>query len=137
MTINASAPQAAPAFADLTGQTALVTGSSSGIGRAIALELARAGADVIIHRRSAEQAAEAVADDCRAFGRRALVLAADLSLPSHLAPFVARAWEEQNPPQIWVNNAGVDLLTGADAKQGYADKLQRLLDMDVRSTVLL
>src|SRR5262245_51975229 len=56
-------------FADLAGCRALVTGASSGIGRAIALELARAGADVIVHHRRSEHAAEQVAADIRALQR--------------------------------------------------------------------
>jgi 3-oxoacyl-[acyl-carrier protein] reductase len=137
MTSETSAPDSPAAFADLSGSTALVTGSSGGIGRAIAVELARAGADLVVHCRNSEGSAQAVAAECRAFGRRSAVITADLSLPSHLASFIARAWKALDPPQIWVNNAGVDLLTGPDATGAYPEKLQRLLDMDVRSTILL
>ena len=62
---------------DLTGKTAVVTGSSSGIGRAMAVELAAAGADVLIHARASGSAAAAVADEIRAAGRQATVLLAD------------------------------------------------------------
>jgi len=51
---------------ELAGQTAVVTGSTSGIGRAVALELADAGANVVIHGRRSRESAERVADECRA-----------------------------------------------------------------------
>ncbi|MGQ0633612.1 MAG: SDR family NAD(P)-dependent oxidoreductase [Planctomycetaceae bacterium] len=124
-------------FANLTGLTAVVTGSSTGIGRAIALELARGGADLVIHCRRETADAQAVAAECRKLGRRAAVLTSDFSSTAALAPFVDRAWEELGPPQIWVNNAGADVLTGPDAKRSYEGKLQSLLDVDVRATVVL
>ena len=65
----------------LSGQTAVVTGSSSGIGRAIALELARAGADVLVHARQNRDGAETVASEIRALGR-AGTRAAGRSLPN-------------------------------------------------------
>ena len=64
---------------DLEGKTALVTGSSLGIGRGCALEMARAGADIAVNYRSHPQEAEEVAAGVRAMGRRALVLQADVS----------------------------------------------------------
>ncbi len=67
-----------PSF-DLRGKRALVTGSSRGIGRAIALALAEAGADVAIHAAGTREKAEAVADDIRRMGREAIVLLADLA----------------------------------------------------------
>ncbi len=63
---------------DLSGTTALVTGASRGLGRATALGLARAGADVVVTYRKQAEAAEAVADAVRAEGRRAFVHALDM-----------------------------------------------------------
>ncbi|MSR60252.1 MAG: SDR family oxidoreductase [Planctomycetaceae bacterium] len=124
-------------FADLSGCQALVTGASSGIGRAIALELARAGADVIVHCRASIADAQTVADECRQLGRTSLVLTADFSDAAQLGPFVERAFEQFPSLSVWVNNAGVDLLAGAAAKLEYATKLQLLLDIDVTSSLLL
>lgn len=124
-------------FADLSGLRAVVTGSSSGIGSAIALELARAGADVVIHCRSSRTAAEAVTAQIRDQGRRCELLVADLDEHFQLGDFVGRAWQALDGVDIWINNAGVDLLTGDGAQLDYQAKLQRLLDVDVRSTVLL
>ena len=124
-------------FAGLTGQRAVVTGSSSGIGRAIALEFARAGADVIIHCRHSKIAAEEVSRACQSYGGKSAVIVADLSQQGNLEGFCDASWGLWGGIDIWVNNAGVDLLTGPDAKLGYQEKLEKLLDVDVRGTVLL
>ena len=66
---------------DLTGHRAFVTGSSRGIGSAIALELARGGADVIVHASRLSEKAKAVSDEIRKMGRESSVIAADLCSP--------------------------------------------------------
>ena len=124
-------------FGDLTGRRAVVTGSSSGIGRAIAIEFARAGADVLVHARFSLSGAEETARDIRQRGRESHVLLADLSDGEHLSRFAEQAWNSLGGCDIWVNNAGVDLLTGADAKLDYLEKLARLLAVDVTATVSL
>ena len=124
-------------FADLTGCRAVVTGASSGIGRAIALELAGAGADVLIHCRSSAPQAEMVCNECRQLGREADVIEQDFSEASSLAGFVEQTWQRWGGIEIWVNNAGADLLTGTAAQLEYSKKLQLLFDVDVRSTVHL
>jgi 3-oxoacyl-[acyl-carrier protein] reductase len=63
----------------MTSKIALVTGSARGIGRAIALDLANQGADIVVNYRSRPDAAEEVADKIRGMGRRALVLGADVA----------------------------------------------------------
>jgi 3-oxoacyl-[acyl-carrier protein] reductase len=125
-------------FASLTDRLAVVTGSSSGIGRAIALELARAGADVVVHCGTSTERAEEVASEIRELGRQACVVTCRLDEPSSRA----RLLEEvtrclSSIPDIWINNAGADLLTGGGAELDYAAKLQRLLEVDVRGTVEL
>lgn len=124
-------------FGDLTGRRALVTGGSSGIGRAMALEFARAGADVIIHFANSSEEADHVAAEVRRIGQRSITLAADFSEADQLDAFVDRAFSVWNGLDIWVGNAGVDLLTGEVAHANYAEKLQRLLDVDVRAGMLL
>lgn len=134
---NSNVSHSSAPLADLTGMRALVTGASSGIGRAIAIELARGGAELAIHCRSSVLKGEEVAFECRRRGGRAVVLPVDLSVTDNLAPFVERAWNDGPGLDIWVNNAGVDLLTGPDSKLDYASKLERLLNVDVRATLLL
>ncbi|WP_437203104.1 SDR family NAD(P)-dependent oxidoreductase [Planctomicrobium sp. SH664] len=128
--------QPASGFANLKGKVAVVTGSSSGIGRAIALELARAGADVIVHYARSADRAQSVVREIEALGRRSVTLQADL-LQGEFEQLVDRCWNWTGRVDIWVNNAGVDLLTGEGPKLSYSEKLSRLLDVDVRGTVLL
>ena len=124
-------------FADLSGLRAVVTGASTGIGRAIARELAVGGADVVIHCRQAMDSSNDLADEIRSLGRSAEVLRADFSEESSLEAFAEQAWNSLGGCDVWVNNAGVDLLTGSESRDSYANKLARLLEVDVRSTILL
>ncbi|RMG33324.1 MAG: SDR family oxidoreductase [Planctomycetota bacterium] len=124
-------------FGDLSGRVAVVTGSSSGIGRAIALEFAAAGADVVVHCARSLERAESVAAAIRTAGRRSVVLAADFSDRTARERFVAEAWGAFGRVDVWVNNAGVDLLTGPARDLGDEEKLQRLCEVDVMATVLL
>jgi 3-oxoacyl-[acyl-carrier protein] reductase len=131
------APETVTTFGDLSGRKAVVTGSSSGIGRAIAIEFARAGADVVIHCRRTEDKAREVAEAVRQLGRKAVVLTADLEL-ADLSEFVERCWREVEAVDIWVNNAGADLLTGDDVRGlAFDEKLQILLTVDVKSSIVL
>ncbi len=81
--------------------------------------------------------AETLATELRSLGCRSSVVLADFSDESSLAAFVDRCWAELGGIDIWVNNAGADLLTGEAAKLSFDDKLQRLYEVDVRSTLLL
>lgn len=124
-------------FGSLAGLRAVVTGSTSGIGRAIAKAFALAGADLIIHGARNTVSAEAFATELRLLGRRAVVVMTDLGDAGSLTCFVDRCWDELGGIDIWVNNAGVDLLTGDAARLSFDDKLQRLYEVDVRCTLLL
>jgi len=121
----------------LTGQRALVTGASSGIGRAIAIALARAGADVIVHARQNRAGADATAAAITAQGRRAEVFLADLADDTTHEPLVRRAWDWQGAIDILVNNAGADMLTGEAAGWSFEAKLRRLWQVDVEGTIRL
>jgi NAD(P)-dependent dehydrogenase (short-subunit alcohol dehydrogenase family) len=122
---------------ELAGRRALVTGSTSGIGRAIALELAAAGADVIVHGRHPSPAAEAVAARVRAAGVRGAVLPADLREPDACRRLADQAWDLWQGLDIAVTNAGADTLTGAAGRWPFERKLEELLAVDVRATILL
>lgn len=121
----------------LTGQVAVVTGASSGIGRAIALELAAGGADVIVHARQNAAGAEDVAQQIRSMGRKSQVLLADLADPASRTEFATAAWAWQGKVDIWVNNAGADVLTGPAADWSFEQKMSRLWEVDVLATVAL
>ncbi len=103
----------------------------------MALEFARAGADVVVHCRNSTAAAERIAAEIRNLGRCAHVLTADLGSADQLPAFCEAAWRSFGSVDLWMNNAGVDLLTGEGAKLGYSEKLARLLEVDIQSTVLL
>ena len=122
---------------ELTGLRALVTGSTSGIGRAIALELAAGGADVLIHGRRSQEVADQVADQARRAGVRAGVLLTDLRDPAACQRLAAAAWDHWHGLDIWVNNAGADTLTGEAARWPFERKLSELLAVDVTATMLL
>lgn len=91
----------------LQDQVALVTGASRGLGRAIALGLAREGADVAVNYRSGRSEAEQVAAEISALGRRALAVAADTSSRAQVQAMVDRVVAELGRVDILVNNAGV------------------------------
>jgi sorbitol-6-phosphate 2-dehydrogenase len=90
----------------LTGRVALVTGAGQGIGRGIALSLARAGADVAIND-IAPGTAEATAAEVEALGRRALAVQADVSQAKDVQAMIDRVVEEFGTLHILVNNAGI------------------------------
>lgn len=99
---------------DLHGRVALVTGASRGIGRAIALALAEAGADVAVNYREQAAMAEEVAQAVRALGRRAMTLGADVSDGAEVARAVHAVAATLGPVDVLVNNAGVALHRGLD-----------------------
>lgn len=92
---------------DLAGKTALVTGSSRGIGRAIALELANRGARVIVNYRTGAEAAERVCAAIAATGGQARAIAADVSQSADVERLFAEATAAFGAIEILVNNAGI------------------------------
>lgn len=91
---------------DLTGRRALVTGAGHGIGAALALGLARAGADVAVHYANSAEGAEAVSDQIRALGCKSVTLQGDLTDSASATSVVERAVESLGGLDILVNNAG-------------------------------
>jgi 3-oxoacyl-[acyl-carrier protein] reductase len=91
----------------LNQRTALVTGASRGIGRAIALALARAGADVVINYRNRAADAQTVERDIRELGRRCISIQADVSDANQVQRLVGDAEDQLGAIAILVNNAGI------------------------------
>jgi len=120
----------------LEGQWALVTGSSSGIGRAIALELAFAGANVFVHGNSNRDSAEQLAVQIRDLGVQSEALICDFSQSGSCRALVEQAWQI-SPLDIWINNAGVDVLTGEAANWSFTKKWTALWEVDVTATIEL
>jgi 3-oxoacyl-[acyl-carrier protein] reductase len=92
---------------DLTGKTALVTGGSRGIGRAIVLRLAQQGADIAFMDRGAPETAAQTKADVEVIGRRAVFFAGDVTDPEACTAFVQAAIEAFGKVDILVNNAGI------------------------------
>lgn len=124
-------------FARLDGRAAVVTGASSGIGRAIAVELAAAGADVLIHARSNRVGLEETQRQIQAYGRRCESVLGDLTSEPFVAELANQAYDWAHDIQVWVNNAGGDVLTGAAADWTFDAKLDYLWRVDVRATMQL
>jgi len=122
--------------APLTGRALLVTGASSGIGRAIAIASARAGADVALTYLTNEQGARDVARQVTALGRQAIVIQSDVANPESVRALGAAARDALGRLDAWVNNAGADILTGAGARLSDLEKLDLLVSVDLRGTML-
>src|SRR5262245_44844774 len=90
-----------------TGKVVLVTGAQRGIGRAIAIRFAEAGADVALNYLDDKAAAESAAAEITALGRRATTLAADIARPEEARRLVADAERALGPIDVLVNNAGI------------------------------
>ncbi|MFP6648657.1 MAG: SDR family oxidoreductase [Pirellulaceae bacterium] len=126
-----------PAGLPLAGQRAAVTGASGGIGGAIALALARDGADVLLHAHQNRSEADSIAEKIEQLGRRATVVTADISDPQEREELVTQAWQWQQGIDTWINAAGVDVLTGEASSLSFEQKLQQLWQVDVQGTILL
>lgn len=122
-------------MSDLTGRRALVTGGSRGIGAAIALRLARDGADVAItYERSADKAG-AVVKQIEALGRKGLAIAASSADPAAVKGAVDRAASELGGLDILVNNAGI--ARGVGPVEGWTlEDIDQLLAVNVRGVIL-
>lgn len=115
---------------------AVVTGASSGIGRAIAIELARAGASrVLVHYRSHRDGAMETVRRIEQLGGTAVTFAADLADADARARLAEFAFDELKQIQTWVHNAGADVLTGQAGEMDFDGKLRRLIDVDMIGTI--
>ena len=112
---------------DLTGKVAVVTGGSRGLGRAMALGLAAAGADVVVTSRKLD-ACRAVAGEIEAMDRRALAWSCNVSMWDQLEPLADAAYDAFGRVDVLVNNAGMSLLYGevTDVTEAMWDKVVNL-----------
>lgn len=99
---------------DLTGKVALVTGASRGIGRAIALALANAGANIAINYRNRDDEAKEVLLQIKRFGRLAVAVKSDVSISADVVRMIGIIERELGSPSILVNNAGIGVVHSVD-----------------------
>jgi len=124
----------------LEGRVAVVTGGSSGIGRAIATTLAAAGADIALTYSRNAAGAEETARAIHRIGRKTMVQKLDLSDTAHAARALRDLADSIKSTlgaiHVWVNNAGADILTGESQHLSSEEKLDLLLAVDLRGTIL-
>ncbi|MFM2169770.1 MAG: hypothetical protein RIS79_4141 [Verrucomicrobiota bacterium] len=122
-------PPSCPVLKLLQGQTALVTGASSGIGRAIAIALGHAGANVVVNFFGQPDKALEVAEEVRRCGSRAIAVPADVSDPQQVRVMFERAVAEFGRLDILVNNAGIQL--DAAFEDLTLEQWQRVMDVNL------
>jgi len=122
---------------DLENKVAVVTGSSSGIGRTTALELSRRGASVVLHGFRNLEGLQNTARQLMIQRTEARIVLADLGQVESCQRLVQSAFAWKGHIDIWINNAGADILTGPLAKLSFAEKLEQLWNVDVKATMLL
>ncbi|RME85994.1 MAG: SDR family oxidoreductase [Caldilineae bacterium] len=114
---------------------AVITGSTAGIGKATALALARAGWDIVLNSRHADEHAVTTRLRLEAEGAAVLHIAADVSQADQVDTLVRVAWEWRGSVALWVNNAGADVLSQGRYRLDAEEKLSQLLAIDVWGTV--
>lgn len=119
---------------ELTGKKALVTGASRGIGRAIALSLAQAGADVVITYEKSADKAQAVVDEIVALGRRGAAIQADSANAQAIQQAVTRTVETLGGLDILVNNAGI--ARGGPLESLSLEDIDALINVNIRGVVI-
>lgn len=117
----------------LSGKRALVTGASRGLGKAIALTLARSGADVAITYEKSVEKAEAVVQEISQLGRNGIAIQADSAQPDAVRAAVAEAVERLGGLDILVNNAGIAY--GGQLVEMSQEQIDALINVNIRGVV--
>jgi 3-oxoacyl-[acyl-carrier protein] reductase len=119
----------------LEHKTVVVTGASSGIGESIATTFAREGAHIVVNYNSSKEKAEHIVKQINGAGGKAVAIRANVTDPKDITFLIDEAISELGKIDIWVNNAGADILTGKGAELNEQDKLQSLIDVDLKGTI--
>ena len=119
----------------LEGQVAIVTGGGTGIGRGIALEFAKAGADVVVASRRLS-VLEKVGEEVTALGRRSLAVRTDISRKTDVDNLVRRVMDEFGGIDILVNNAGVGLGGKFTFLENPEDEWDKVIDINLKGYYL-
>ena len=118
---------------DLTNRVAIMTGAGKGLGRAMAIALAEAGADVVVTSRTMEEL-ESLAAEIRSLDRKALPIQADILEPDSGENVIAQAEKEMGHIDILVNNAGINIRK--DAVDLPVKEFKRVIDTNLTGTFL-
>jgi 3-oxoacyl-[acyl-carrier protein] reductase len=121
-------------MASLNNRVALVTGGSRGIGRAIAVSLAEAGASIAVNYRDKAAEARNVAETIRGAGGRAMAIGADVSQATEVAAMMAAVERDLGPVDVLINNAGIGLVRTVDDLT--EDDFDRTIAVNLKSVFL-
>jgi 3-oxoacyl-[acyl-carrier protein] reductase len=121
-------------MASLNNRVALVTGGSRGIGRAIAVSLAEAGAAIAVNYRDKAAEARNVAETIRGAGGRAMAIGADVSQAAEVAAMMAAVERDLGPVDVLINNAGIGLVRTVDDLT--EDDFDRTIAVNLKSVFL-
>lgn len=119
----------------LEHKTVVITGASSGIGESIATTFAREGAHVVVNYNNSKAKAEQIVRQINGGGGQAVAIRANVADPNDVSFLIDEALSELGQVDIWVNNAGADILTGKGAELSEQEKLQSLIDIDLKGTI--
>ncbi len=119
----------------LKDKIAVITGASSGIGAGIATLFAKEGAAVVVNYCRSKASAEKVVEEIKSLGQRAIAVQADMANKEDIERLIATSLAEFGRIDVWVNNAGADILTGTGAKANLDEKLEQLLSVDLKGTM--
>jgi glucose 1-dehydrogenase len=114
----------------LTGKVALVTGSSSGIGQGIAVRMAKDGADIVVNYSGNIEGAQETQKQIEAFGRRSIIVKADVAKVSDCRAMVQAGWDQLGKVDILVNNAGVE--KASDFVDVTEEDYDKVLDVNLK-----
>ena len=122
--------------ARLAGKTAVVTGSSTGIGQEVVSTLARHGAKVVVNYNRSQTEAEKTVAEIEAAGGEAKAIQSDVSSLSDVSKLISESQAYLGEIDIWANIAGADILTGMASEMADLEKLERLIDVDLKGTMM-
>ncbi len=119
----------------LKDKVAVITGASRGIGRGIAEAFAREGADIVVNYLKSKDQAESVVEEIKQSGSRAIAVQADIADEDDIDRLIEKTLDKFGRIDIWVNNAGADILTNTGAAAEIHEKLEHLIEVDLRGTI--
>jgi 3-oxoacyl-[acyl-carrier protein] reductase len=119
----------------LKDKVTVITGASNGIGRGIAQAFALEGADIVVNYLRSKDRAEALVAEIKQSGRRATAVQADMAEKEDINRLIKETIDEFGRIDVWVNNAGADILTGSGANTEIHEKLEQLIEVDLKGTI--